>query len=265
MTPKYNLHTLFSRRELLGLMGAAGAAFVAACGGDSKSSSPTATAEQTASSTATAASTASSAAGTVTPSSLACIVTPEQTEGPFFVDEQLNRSDITTDPSSGAISAGVPPTMNISAFRVQDGACTPLAGATIDAWHCDAEGVYSDVAANNTVGQKFLRGSQTTDDNGVVTFATIYPGWYQGRAPHIHFKLRTFDGASTTHEFTSQLYFDDATSDEVYAQAPYNTRGDRSTLNSNDSIYGDGGEQLTMTVTKSADGYVGTYDFGLAF
>ncbi len=100
---------------------------------------------------------------------------------------------------------------------------------------------------------------------GLVAFQTVYPGWYQGRTPHIHFKVRTFDGESTTHEFTSQLYFDDAVSDEVYAQTPYNTRGDRDTRNENDGIYGQGGEQLTMPVTKSGDSYAGTYDFGLAF
>jgi len=259
MAAKYNLRTLFSRRELLGLMGAASAAFVAACGGDSKSS-PTATSVQTAGSTATAAATL---ARDETPDALACIVTPEQTEGPFFVDEQLDRSDITSDPPNGSVSAGVPLTLNIRAFRVQNGACTPLSGATIDVWHCDADGIYSDVG--DATGKKFLRGSQTTDDNGAVTFATIYPGWYQGRTVHIHFKLRTFDGTSTTHEFTSQLYFDDATSDEVYAQAPYNTRGDRTTRNSNDNIYGNVGDQLVLNVSKSGDGYVGTYDFGVAF
>lgn len=272
MAPKYNLRTMFSRRELLGLMGAAGTAFVAACGGESKSS-PTATGVQTAGSTATAVGT-SNAAGTVTPEALACIVTPEQTEGPYFVDEQLDRSDITSDPSDGSVSAGVPLTMTLRAFRVENGACTPLTGATIDVWHSDAAGIYSDVG--DATGKKFLRGSQTTDVKGAVTFQTIYPGWYQGRTVHIHFKIRTLaNGSTNAYEYTSQLFFDDATTDEVFAAAPYSAQGERTTRNSNDGIFTgastDGsvqsntGEQLLVQLTKSGSGYSGSFDFGVDF
>src|SRR5712692_9688370 len=136
-----------------------------------------------------------------------CVVRPEQTEGPYFVDEQLNRSDIRTDPTTGAASAGTPLEITI---RVFNGACAPLAGAHVDIWHCDAAGKYSDESANSTVGQKFLRGYQVTDENGAVKFTTIYPGWYMGRAVHIHFKIRTYDGTSQTSTFTSQFFFDDA-------------------------------------------------------
>jgi protocatechuate 3,4-dioxygenase beta subunit len=269
MAPRYNLETLLNRRELLGLMGAAGAAFVAACGGDNDSSSPTATMDSatggpTSAATNAATNPATNAATTMTPEQLSCVMTPELTEGPFFVDERLDRSDIRTDPSTGDAVEGVPLKLTLVAYAVQNGGCTPLQDATIDVWHCDAGGLYSDVAQNNTVGQQFLRGLQTTDKSGMVTFTTIYPGWYMGRTVHIHFKLRQFDGESTTREFTSQLFFDDALTGEVFANAPYNTRGERDTRNANDGIYGQGGDQLLLSLTQNADGYGGTFNFGVA-
>jgi protocatechuate 3,4-dioxygenase beta subunit len=260
MSPRYNLDSLFTRRELLGLLGAAGVTFVA-CGDDDNGGS--ATAAPTSGSTTTLPATA--AGGTVTPQELACVLTPELTEGPFFVDERLDRSDITTDPSTGAAVEGVPLTLTLRAYSVQGGACTPLSGATIDVWHTDAEGRYSDVAQNNTAGQQFLRGLQTTDVKGEVVFQTIYPGWYPGRAVHIHFKLRQFDGSATTYEFTSQLFFDDALSDDVFASnALYSARGDRDTRNSNDGIYGEAGDQLLLSLTPDDAGYAGTFQFGVA-
>src|SRR5205814_677685 len=136
----------------------------------------------------------------------ACVVTPALTEGPYFVDERLNRSDIRIDPGSGAASSGVPLGLALKLSQTSgSGACTPLAGALVDVWHCDAGGLYSDVSANHTVGRKFLRGYQISDTGGLVQFSTIYPGWYQGRAVHIHFKIRTNPSGSTGLEFTSQL------------------------------------------------------------
>ena len=101
----------------------------------------------------------------------------------------------------------------------------------MDIWHCDAHGLYSDVSDPrfDTQGKKFLRGYQTTDSNGVAKFITIYPGWYQGRAVHIHFKIRS--GSGPVYEFVSQLFFDDALSDQVYNQAPYDGRGARTPRN----------------------------------
>src|SRR5205807_2293498 len=108
----------------------------------------------------------------------ACVVTPSETEGPYFVDERLNRSDITTDPSTGSKRDGTPLTLTFNVSRVGAGGCTTLSGAQVDVWHCDAAGVYSDVAAQSTVGRRFLRGYQLTDADGAATFTTIYPGWY---------------------------------------------------------------------------------------
>ena len=140
-------------------------------------------------------------------SSSTCIVRPEQTEGPYFVDAQLNRSDIRPDPETGAIKAGTPLALTFVVSEVSGGMCRPIYGAHIDVWHCDASGMYSDVVdpSFNTKGHRFLRGYQITNKSGEAEFATIYPGWYSGRAVHIHFKIRTNPTRSRGHEFTSQL------------------------------------------------------------
>src|SRR5687768_8509359 len=117
-----------------------------------------------------------------------CVVRPQQTEGPFFVDESLERSDIRSDPASGRAVKGTPLALAFLVSRFSKGKCEPLSGAQVDLWHCDAEGAYSDV--EDAVGQKFLRGHQLTDPRGQARFVTIYPGWYSGRAVHIHFKIR---------------------------------------------------------------------------
>ena len=193
-----------------------------------------------------------------------CIVSPQQTEGPYFVEEALNRSDIRSDPSNGSVREGVPLRLVLRVSQVSAGACKPLQGVAVDIWHCDAQGVYSDVRDRGftTVGQKFLRGSQTTNSDGTVEFTTIYPGWYRGRTVHAHFKIRDSSN-SQGYEFTSQLYFDDVLSDQVYAQAPYNSRGQRDIRNGNDRIYQDGGDQLTLQLTPNKEGYTGTFNIGL--
>jgi protocatechuate 3,4-dioxygenase beta subunit len=190
-----------------------------------------------------------------------CATTPSETEGPYWVDELLQRTDITVDPSDGSVKPGVPLQLNINVLRTDD-SCAPAAGVQVNVWHCDAGGLYSDEAANGTIGKKFLRGYQVTDANGAVRFTTIYPGWYSGRTIHIHFRIRTFDGSTTTYNFTSQVYFDDTVSDQVLAASPYDTRGTRNTTNSNDTIYQ--AATLLTLVADGSGGYVGTYDVGLA-
>jgi len=193
-----------------------------------------------------------------------CVVKPEQTEGPYFVDQQLVRSDIRMEPSTGAMKAGVPLVLALTVLDVSNGQCGPLAGATVDVWQCDAQGVYSGVSdpGFNSVGLKFLRGVQTTDNSGRVQFTTIHPGWYSGRAVHIHFKIRTQAGGAAW-EFTSQWYFDEALNDRILSDVRYARPGTRDTRNANDMFYRDGGDQLLLAPTPRADGYAATWSLGV--
>jgi protocatechuate 3,4-dioxygenase beta subunit len=193
-----------------------------------------------------------------------CVLTPEQTEGPYFVDVRLNRSDIRADvrsgPGAGVVAAGVPLAL---ALRVLDtgAGCRPVAGALVDIWHCDAAGVYSDAVdpGFDSRGHTFLRGYQVSGSDGVLRFLTIYPGWYRGRAVHIHFKVRT----STGGEFTSQLYFDEAVTDEAHAHAAYRGRTGRRLPNAADGIFRDGGSHLLLSPQRHGDGYAAAFDIGL--
>jgi protocatechuate 3,4-dioxygenase beta subunit len=242
---------LLNRREALQALAGAGAAVaLVGCGiGSSSAAQATAT---------TSASTSTSGA---TP---ACVARPALTEGPYFVDERLNRSDIRSDPADGSVRQGA---LLALTFRVSalTNACAPLGGASVDVWHCDALGVYSDVTdpSFSTVGKKFLRGYQLTDSAGVAQFTTIYPGWYQGRAVHIHFKIRSHTNSGAAYEFTSQLFFDDAITDQVHAQTPYSAKGQRTLRNSGDGIFKQGGQQLLLTPAKTSQGYSGAFDIGL--
>ena len=144
--------------------------------------------------------------------------------------------------------------------------CTALEGAQVDVWHCDALGVYSDVGAEGTTGKKYLRGYQTTDSSGAVAFSTVYPGWYRGRAVHIHFKIRTFAGSQKTYEFTSQLFFDDTITDQIYSQSPYSSRGVRDTRNAADMVYtsnNNSGSMLLANLKPDGSGYRASFAIGL--
>ena len=194
-----------------------------------------------------------------------CVVRPEQTEGPYFIDERLNRADIRVDPADNSVRPGIPLRLQFSVSRIAAGACQVLTGAIVDVWHCDASGVYSDVRDPrlDTRGKKFLRGYQLTDAKGVVHFNTIYPGWYEGRAVHIHFKIRAGSASFHGRELTSQLYFDETITDQVHQQSPYNRRGRRTTFNDGDFSYRDGGKQLIPALSKDSQGYTATFDIGL--
>lgn len=183
----------------------------------------------------------------------ACAVlgSPSLTEGPYFVDEDLNRNDIRVDPADGSIQPGVPLSIAISVSQLVNCNPIPLTGAYVDIWHCNAAGVYSDIAAQSSTGRKYLRGIQATNRQGLVYFMTAYPGWYQGRAVHIHVKVRTFNGFDQTYEFTSQFFFDETFTDQVYAQAPYAQKGPRDTLNATDGIY-NGGSSTGTAITSGS-------------
>ncbi len=258
---------ILSRREALILLGSAslGAAFLAACSDDSPIARATASVTGSPSATEATATAAASAAASATAAVAvpSCIVRPELTEGPFFIDEKLNRSDIRVEPSDNSMMPGTPLVLTVNVASIATNACSALVGAVVDMWQCDAAGRYSDVQDQgaDTRGKKFLRGSQVTDASGKATFTTIYPGWYQGRATHIHFKIRRSVGGKTS-EFTSQFFFDEAVSDEVYAKAPYLTTGNR-TKNATDGIFRESGGKLTLALTKTATGYASTFDIGL--
>jgi len=257
---------VLSRRKVLALFGTAGAALLVACApkelvaATAVAEAPTATGVG-----AEVASVTLEAGSTAVVRTPVCVIRPELTEGPYFVDEMLHRSDIRSDPSDGSVRDGVPLELMFLVSKVSSDGCTPLAGAAVDVWHCDAQGVYSDVAdpGSNTVGKKFLRGYQVTDANGEARFTTIYPGWYQGRTVHIHFKIRGVTEAGAGYEFTSQLFFDDAVSDLVYQQAAYAGKGERAVRNADDGIFRQSGNMLMLDVHETDSGYSATFDIGL--
>ena len=210
------------------------------------------------------------AASSGTATGTSCVLSPRMTEGPYFVDERLNRSDLTSGSNRAGVVQGMPLALAIDLQRVTPAGCIPFAGVRVDVWHCDATGEYSDEPAgmgqSGTQGQTYLRGYQVSDASGRVTFKTIYPGWYPGRTIHIHLKARTFAGdGSRAFEFTTQLYFDDAVSDAVMAAAPYNARGRRATRNANESIFV-GQTSARVVLARAADGargYAATVTLGL--
>lgn len=194
-----------------------------------------------------------------------CLVSPELTEGPYFVDEQLNRSDVRSDCASDEVREGARLDLAVNVLQVRGDDCTPLGGAMVDIWQCDALGVYSDVVdpGFDTMGQTFLRGYQLTDGDGSARFVTIYPGWYEGRTVHIHFKVRSDSGSGEGYEFTSQFFFDEALTDQVHARQPYAAKGERTLRNAGDSIYQQSGDMLTLDVSERAGGYTASIDIGL--
>jgi protocatechuate 3,4-dioxygenase beta subunit len=250
---------VLSRREVLALMGAASVtAVVAACApGSSASGSPTATG-----STGAAASMAPTAStGAVASSLPSCVVVPELTEGPYYVNENLDRSDIRIDTADGSVSEGAVLTLDWVVSQVDGNACIPLENVLVDVWHCDALGSYSDVGEEQ--GHDFLRGYQRTDASGKATIVTIYPGWYQGRAVHIHFKIRTDADAASGLEFTSQLFFDDAFSAQVFASGVYAAKGTPDQLNASDGIYQQSQGMTLLDVAKDGDGYKATFEIAI--
>ncbi len=244
---------ILSRREVLALIGAGGAAtFLAACapGG---AASPGGSAGASASASAVATAAASAAIATALP---ACVVAPELTEGPYYVDVNLERSDIRTNTSDNTPVEGATLTLDWIVSQADGSACMPMEGVVVDVWHCDALGVYSGVQGNSG---DFLRGFQRTDANGRASFTTVYPGWYQGRAVHIHFKIRTDPDGSAGFEFTSQLFFDDEFSKGVFATGVYAQKGAQDQLNSSDQIYNQSGGATLLSVTQEGDAYKATF------
>lgn len=173
-----------------------------------------------------------------------CSIMPETTAGPFYFDPELERRDIAEDRD------GLPLALHI---QVVDSGCAPVAGARVDVWHCDAQGAYSGYRGQpgglDTRGETFLRGTQFADEAGIVSFATIYPGWYPGRTPHVHFRVFLPDDRT----LTGQMFFPDAISRALYeSHAPYDDRPlDGATFNDRDWIARRAGEAALAELTRS--------------
>ena len=226
---------ILSRREILKLMGGSGTALFLGL------SLPKLVTAQTPTATALP----------------ACLVKPEVTEGPYFVAHELNRMDIRTEPSDGSMKAGIPLHLIFQVSDVTGGQCAPLQEAQVDIWHCDADGAYSGVddPGFDNEGEMWLRGFQLSDEMGRADFLTIVPGWYSGRAVHIHFKIRTIGLDGDSYEFTSQLFFDPEHIEELYQHSLYVDKGLPDTPNETDNIFqsSDGLLTLTMTDMQNSD------------
>ena len=180
-----------------------------------------------------------------------CVLTPEQTEGPFYIENEKVRRNITDG------RRGTP--LTLRATVVDASTCKPIKGAAVDIWHCDAGGVYSGFGQGAS-SRTFLRGMQRTNASGLALLKTIYPGWYQGRTVHIHVKVHV--GGNVVH--TGQLYFPDSLTDKVFRKAPYKSRPGRTTRNSNDFVFANGGKNSMVSVrADGAGGYVASITMGV--
>jgi protocatechuate 3,4-dioxygenase beta subunit len=202
--------------------------------------------------------------------------TPQQIEGPYFVDEMPNRSDIRSDTSDGSMQDGIPLRLLLHVYNIENDnrSCIPLSDTKVDIWHANSQGVYSGVQDAGTGQNNFLRGYQMTDGNGTAQFTTIYPGWYEGRAIHIHVKVRSIEGSNETLEWTSQFYLNNSINELVYTKPPYSNHGPVDLTNEEDFIYigpsSDGlvktntGQHLMLKLNEDdKQGYIGTFNIGL--
>jgi protocatechuate 3,4-dioxygenase beta subunit len=181
---------------------------------------------------------------------VSCVLTPELTEGPYYIAGEKLRRDIRE---------GRPGARLTLRLAVVDAAtCKPVQGAAVDIWHADAGGVYSGFGAGSG-NRTFMRGIQRTGADGVAVFDTVYPGWYAGRTVHIHVKVHV--RGNVVH--TGQLFFADAVTDAVYRRTPYSKRPNRTTRNSGDSIFANGGNKAIVKVRRQGSGYAGSLTMGV--
>jgi protocatechuate 3,4-dioxygenase beta subunit len=219
------------RREAIGMLGAASAALALGCGSESVTGPSTTTTTTT----------------TTPVTSSACAVTPAETIGPYPSLTDLVRSDIREGKSGTTL------TLTIAVVNTNAG-CNPVSGANVEIWQCDAAGNYSQYGTQTA--QTYLRGIQTTNSNGEVTFTTVYPGWYQGRATHIHVEV-VRNGSSVK---VTQIAFPESANAAVYATGVYASRGSNPTSNSSDGIFADSLASELATVTGDpTSGYTATF------
>lgn len=288
---------LMTRRRVIAALGGVGVALATAGVAAAAPSSKSKTAKLKTTTTKAAAAVTSLAAtlgGTT-----ACTLTPEVTEGPYYIDLNNVRTDITEG------KAGTPLTLRLTVADATG--CVPIKGAAVDIWHCDPGGSYSGFTAQSAAGNgagggagaglgnltppagarptgagaaggpppgggpggggggptdklTFLRGTQLTDAGGVVVFKTVYPGWYHGRTVHIHVKVHA--GGKQVH--TGQLFFGDALTDKVFTVEPYKSKGVRDVRNAGDGIYNQGGGKVNeLKVSSSGAGYLASMIMGV--
>ena len=231
-----------TRREALGLLGVGSVALAAGCG-----SSPTTPSGDTPSSGGTSSS---------------CVVTPEETAGPYpdktgmVNGTAFFRQDVTEG------KPGLPVTLTLTVVNVNNG-CAAVGGAAVEIWQCDAVGNYSEYAqpGYDGTGQTFLRGLQTTDASGRVTFKTVYPGWYPGRATHIH--VQVFRNGSVVK--TTQIAFPEDVTSAVYRTGVYASHGQSTTRNASDMVFSDGTQyEMAALSGDPTSGYTATLTIGIS-
>ncbi|MGW1347398.1 intradiol ring-cleavage dioxygenase [Kribbella sp. NPDC002412] len=278
---EYDLGTLH-RRRFLGLFAGAGLAAVAGCAPDNATDSAT---DATTSGTTTTSSTPSATSSpTSSPTSSATTGTtevdeiPQETAGPYpgdgsngpnvLTESGIVRKDITKSfGSASGVATGVPLTVELTILDADRD--TPLAGAAVYLWHCDAEGRYS-LYSDGVTNENYLRGVQAADANGKVTFTSIFPAAYMGRWPHIHFEVYSSLSEATAAgkiSATSQLAFPKDVCDAVYATDGYDgsAQNMQQTSLEDDNVFGDddGVHQLATVTGDVSSGYVAKLDVGV--
>ncbi|WP_456315481.1 dioxygenase family protein [Pseudomonas shirazensis] len=182
-----------------------------------------------------------------------CTVSPAETKGPFPIKtpSQLVLENIKSD------RIGVALLINLT-IENKSNDCAPLEGVLVDVWHCDKDGNYSEYGGTsmqqtNYTTVHFLRGRQTSDVNGNVSFISIFPGWYQGRAPHIHVEVLSASGSSL---LVTQIAFPENVASEVYSSTNYAAHGQADTSNTRDNVFSDSlSDELATLTGNLTDGY----------
>ncbi len=287
--PEESLPLAMSRRRAVGLLGVLGSAGLVACGGGGGGSNSDSTSTSTDDSSSDDSSSDDSSSDDSSDddssddsssdddssddsssddtSSGSCVIIPTETQGPYPLLAVLSNSAmVRADITEG--KTGVPLTVKLKLVDVNNGCEAITSSASVYIWHCDKDGVYSGYSQPgvNTVGETFLRGIQDVDEDGYVTFTTIYPGWYSGRITHIHFQVYLYSASTATA--TSQIAFPQDITEVVYDSSLYAEHGQNTSVTSfsRDNVFSDGTEYQMATVEGSvSEGYVATLEVGIAY